>query len=186
MPGFRESVAAFAKLANDNIDRDVRGITLALFTDVILSSPVGNAELWAVNRSAAYYNAEVESHNAALRDDPANLTKAGRLKPGRKLKDGMDITAPAGYVGGRFRGNWQTSVTARADGTLDRIDPAGSAAISDVAVNMGGAGSVTLLTNNLPYAEVLEYEGHSTQAPAGMVRVAMARITQNIPSIIRR
>lgn len=186
MPGFRESVAAFAKLANENIDRDVRGITLALFTDVILASPVGNPELWAINKSAAYYNSEVAAHNAALREDPANLTKAGRLKPGRKLKDGMDIKAPAGYVGGRFRGNWQTSVSAPAKGALDRVDPSGASAVADVAVNMGGAGSITYLTNNLPYAQVLEYEAHSSQAPAGMVRIAMARITQNIPSIIRR
>lgn len=186
MPGFRESIAAFAKLANDNIDRDVRGITLALFSDVILSSPVGNAELWAVNRSAAYYNAEVQKHNAALRDDPANLTKAGRLKPGRKLKDGIDIVSPVGYVGGRFRGNWQTSISKPATGQLDRVDPSGSSSVQDVNVNMGGAGSITYLTNNLPYAQVLEYEGHSSQAPAGMVRVAMARITQNIPTITRR
>jgi len=186
MPGFRESVAAFAKLANENIDRDVRGITLALFTDVIMASPVGNPESWAINRSAAYYNKQVEAHNADLRTDPANVTKAGRLKPGRKLNDRIDIVAPKGYVGGRFRGNWQTSIAAPAAGVLDRIDPSGSAAKQDVAVNMGGAGTLTYLTNNLPYAQVLEYEAHSSQAPAGMVRVAMARITQKIPSIIRR
>ena len=38
------------------------------------------------------------------------------------------------------------------------------------------AGNVVYLTNNLPYAQRLEYEGWSKQAPAGMVRVNMARI----------
>ena len=186
MPGFRESVAAFAKLANENIDRDVRGITLALFTDVIMASPVGNPEIWAINRSAVHYNSEVAAHNAALLEDPANLTKAGRLKPGRKLNDGIDVVAPKGYVGGRFRGNWQTSISAPASGVVDRIDPTGSAATQETVTNMGGVGTITYLTNNLPYAQVLEYEAHSSQAPAGMVRVAMARIVQNIPSIIRQ
>lgn len=73
----------------------------------------------------------------------------------------MDIVAPIGYVGGRFRGNWQTSVAEPITNTIDRIDPTGAAAVADVVTNMGGAGTITYLTNNLPYAKRLEYEGWS-------------------------
>jgi hypothetical protein len=55
---------------------------------------------------------------------------------------------------------------------------------------MGGLGSLTWLSNNLPYIEKLEYGGYpdgpntiggfSKQAPAGMVRVNMARITAHV------
>ena len=39
------------------------------------------------------------------------------------------------------------------------------------------AGGVEYITNNLPYAERLEY-GYSQQAPAGMVRVTAARFRE--------
>ena len=63
---------------------------------------------------------------------------------------------------GRLRGNWQTSVGSPAIGTVERLDPTpqgsgGGAAIAEVRANMGGAGKVTWLTNNLPYASVVEF-----------------------------
>lgn len=140
---------------------------------------------------------------------------------------------------GRARGNWQTTVGGPATGTVDRLDPSGGEAIQDVAQNIGGAGKVTWLTNNLPYIEVLEYGlypdppkrgtriegarkttlgastavfsahiglrqavaqglrtrepatyeirtvgGYSKQAPSGMVRINMARIDQIVANAI--
>lgn len=83
---------------------------------------------------------------------------------------------PKGYVGGRFRGNWQFATGAPPTGELATIDPTGAqtigalgAAVADV--RMGDTGYVA---NNLPYAFSLEF-GHSTQAPAGMVRVTLER-----------
>lgn len=151
MGRFSDQVANFASGTKKEIDRRVRGVTLALFRGVILGSPVDT---------------------------------------------------------GRFRGNWQTSVGAPAEGALEAVDPSGSAAIANVIANMGGAGSQTWMTNNLPYSEVLEFGeypdppkrgtwvkaagkgkrrvaghfeirsigGYSKQAPAGMVRLNMARI----------
>ena len=43
------------------------------------------------------------------------------------------------------------------------------------ARSRGSAGQETLLANNLPYIEKLEY-GSSTQAPAGMVRINFDRV----------
>jgi hypothetical protein len=133
MTDFTTQMAAFAKKAKGDVDRKVRGVTLNLFSSVILSSPVGNPDLW--------------KH-----------------------------PAPKGYAGGRFRANWNCSVTAPDLSTSEAIDPGGNVTIAKVNERIGGAGSVTYLANALPYAERLEYEGWSSQSPAGMVRVNMARI----------
>ncbi|MCP4700448.1 MAG: HK97 gp10 family phage protein [Gammaproteobacteria bacterium] len=83
---------------------------------------------------------------------------------------------PPGYVGGRFRGNWQIGIGEPATGTIDAVDASGGATKNKLAaaVEKITAGGVTYITNNLPYAIPLEY-GHSTQAPSGMVRITIAR-----------
>jgi hypothetical protein len=80
---------------------------------------------------------------------------------------------PPGYVGGRFRGSWQVTVGAPADGQVSDIDPAGSATIikAQATINGVSCGPPVYIVNNLPYAIPLEY-GHSKQAPLGMVRLA--------------
>ncbi len=77
---------------------------------------------------------------------------------------------------GRFRGNWQTSITNPYAGTTSQADPTGAQAIARMQsfVSALKGGRVTFLTNNLPYAERLEY-GYSGQAPEGMVRKNVAR-----------
>lgn len=82
---------------------------------------------------------------------------------------------------GRFRMNWVASGGTPASGTTDAVDKSGNIAI-------GNATSFVLkatdwheftLTNNLPYAQRLEY-GWSKQAPQGMVRTNVARFQQLI------
>ena len=81
---------------------------------------------------------------------------------------------PAGYVGGRFRGNWQLGVGVVPAGVLARIDPGGSATVTAAIAEIprDAAGRVFFYVNNLPYAQRLEH-GHSTQAPAGMVGLTL-------------
>lgn len=87
---------------------------------------------------------------------------------------------------GRARGNWQTSVGTPADGTLERDDPGGSAAIAEVtAKTPNGAGQETFMSNNLPYIESLE-NGNSQQAPAGMVRINLARVQRIVKAAIAK
>lgn len=75
---------------------------------------------------------------------------------------------------GRLRGNWQTTINSPASRELDR--ESADAAMAEAVANLGSLVDVVWLTNNLPYAEAIEY-GHSKQAPEGMVRrhVAMWR-----------
>lgn len=77
---------------------------------------------------------------------------------------------------GRFRMNWQISNYVPAEGIIDAVDKTGNNAtgrVENFALSSGEWQTFTL-TNNLPYAERLEY-GYSNQAPSGMVRVNVAR-----------
>ena len=82
---------------------------------------------------------------------------------------------------GRFRMNWMASGGTPASGTTYATDKSGNTAT-------GNATSFVLkvpdwreftLTNNLPYAQRLEY-GWSQQAPQGFVRVNVSRFQQLI------
>lgn len=78
---------------------------------------------------------------------------------------------------GRLKGNWQATQGAPAYGTDTTTDKDGNTTITRMAAGIGGWGSVTYLANNLPYAQRIEFDGHSSvKAPAGMVRVSMRRI----------
>jgi hypothetical protein len=77
--------------------------------------------------------------------------------------------APPGYVGGRFRANWQYG-NELPTSTLAAIDPSGAATVGKLfsSVQIKAAGKLHFLVNRLPYGPALE-EGHSRQAPHGMV-----------------
>jgi hypothetical protein len=148
MKDFSSQIADFAKKAKNSMDEQVRGITFALFSSVINSTPVGNRELWAANQAR----------------------KERGLPP-----------LPKGYAGGRLRNNWAVSIGAPADSPDAPPDPSGQASLEELS-KIGGAGTVTFMSNSLPYALPVEY-GHSKQSPAGMVRVNLARIEQIIDEV---
>jgi len=79
--------------------------------------------------------------------------------------------APPGYVGGRFRANWQYGLDSIDKTTTLTIDKEGGATIGRLQGQMPqeALGHVHYITNSLPYAIPLE-NGHSyRQAPLGMV-----------------
>lgn len=83
--------------------------------------------------------------------------------------------APIGYVGGRARANWFVGVGAAPGTVTDSVDTGGDSTISQGRTVIEGApgGNVPIyLTNNLPYIIPLN-EGHSHQAPAGFVDIAV-------------
>ncbi|TKD43805.1 hypothetical protein [Azotobacter chroococcum] len=120
---FELDLRAFIEKAKGNADQVVKKVGIDILTSVINRSPVGNPSLWKVNATAKEYNEAVMSYNAELRTSPENLTRNGRLKRGLKVNDSMEYVMPAGYVGGRFRGNWQVTFNAEAVGETGRIDP---------------------------------------------------------------
>lgn len=77
---------------------------------------------------------------------------------------------------GRAKGNWQTSINEPITSVIDRAGD--TEAIAELKNVAGGsiAGKILWLSNNLPYIRRLEFDGHSSQAPAGMVRINVSRI----------
>lgn len=78
---------------------------------------------------------------------------------------------------GRFRGNWQASLGTPLRNTLNTTDPSGASAINKMGnvVQSLDVGETFYMTNNLPYAQRLEF-GWSKQAPTGMLRVNVERV----------
>jgi hypothetical protein len=82
---------------------------------------------------------------------------------------------PPGYVGGRFRANWQYGSNKINGTTTEQIDKSGGPTISRLvgSIPQNVLGQVHYITNSLPYANRLE-EGHSwRQAPNGIVDVTI-------------
>jgi len=72
---------------------------------------------------------------------------------------------------GRAQGNWFASL----DGfDSTRISNDTNPQLRQIeSITTGAAGNIFYLTNNLPYIGKLEFDGHSDQAPSGMVRVSL-------------
>ena len=171
---FMVSIDAFIEQTKSDMEQIHRAVFTKILSRLVLMSPVGNPELWEVNRTAREYNSAVHDWNESLRQDPNNLTpKTKQLKKRVRVNDSMDIKAPAGYTGGRFRGNWQVTFDYIPTEETGRIDKSGNTTIAMGKVMIGqfkiGVKSV-YFSNVVPYSYELEV-GHSTQAPNGMVRV---------------
>lgn len=78
---------------------------------------------------------------------------------------------------GRFRGNWQVQQGGAATAVLERADPSGSTtmAAGEAVIARATIDAPLWLTNNVPYAGRLE-DGHSEQAPEGVLGITVERI----------
>lgn len=93
---------------------------------------------------------------------------------------------------GKFRGNWQIGVRGpdtRVDSDFDKqalgsAPSANSFARWQDQIEGENVGAIIYITNSLPYARRLEYEGYSKQAPAGMVRVTLAEYASIINTVL--
>ncbi|MFA5387273.1 MAG: HK97 gp10 family phage protein [Candidatus Paceibacterota bacterium] len=93
--------------------------------------------------------------------------------------------APAGYVGGRFRGNWQYGFGMPPGGTIERVDKSGRETLGALqsALALGSLAGVHWIANNLPYAERIE-SGWSGQAPQGVVALTELEFPQIVKRVI--
>ncbi|MCC7586199.1 hypothetical protein FUU19_22235 [Serratia sp. Lou2A] len=183
---FMQAITAFVDKAKANQAQVVRATGIRILTQLLDKSPVGNPELWEVNATAKSYNDAVAEHNDAQRNDPANLTPTGRLKKRARVSDSMDIKAPAGYTGGRFRGNWQVGLDAAPQGETGQVDKSGgkTLAAGTLVIERFRVGmQAVYFTNNVPYAYPLEF-GHSSQAPGGMVRITAADFQRHFQAAV--
>ena len=95
--------------------------------------------------------------------------------------------APKGYVGGRLRANWNASIGTPDLSTSTVTDKSGTATIASGALIFNAANSERdlYIMNSLPYVREIEYEGHSSQAPAGMVRITVAKFQSFVDKAAR-
>jgi hypothetical protein len=91
-------------------------------------------------------------------------------------------SAPPGYVGGRFKANWQVGVGLINTDTSAQPDASGKDALGrgQGVVNSWKIQGKLYLTNSMPYAKRIEYEHWSQQAPAGVSRLAAMEFMQTI------
>lgn len=190
---FAATIATWVGKTKENNDRAVRATGMQILGRLIEISPVGDPRRWRINRAYAMARQHANKVNAAQRRKNGGKLKRGQKKHASvlvsfKTKDG-NVTfrqrgwAAKNYTGGRFRGNWQVTFDRPAVGAIDRVDKAGTATLAagrDVLAHYdsGEYGSIWF-TNNVPYAQRLEY-GWSKQAPAGIVRVVAAEINSKV------
>lgn len=119
------------------------------------------------------FTLDIQAFVAKAKKNPEIVARSVTLKLFSAIIKGSPVKS------GRFRMNWQTTGATPATGLIAGVDPTGNKAINSAATFITNAPGwdVFTLTNNLPYAERLEY-GWSKQAPVGMVRVNIARFQQ--------
>lgn len=183
--GWSHSLTDFADQIDEDVTQHVQSIALAMLSEVIQRSPVGNPDLWKANT-------ELRAQNTALADaydanvDARNATNTGKKKfkklTQRERKENFFVDAKAagqGYVGGRFRGSHTVSIGAPDFTVTENIDPSGNETLSrgSMLIKASGNYPVIYIQTNLPYAEMLEL-GHSTQAPGGVYDLAWIGVSE--------
>lgn len=190
---FAATIATWVDKTKENNDKAVRAYGMQILGRLIEISPVGDPRRWKINKAYALAREHANKVNAAQRRKNGGKLKRGQKKHASvlvsfKTKNG-NVTfrqrgwAAKNYTGGRFRGNWQVTFDRPAVGAIDRVDKAGTATLAAgrevlAHYDSGEFGSIWF-TNNVPYAQRLEY-GWSKQAPAGIVRVVAAEINSKV------
>lgn len=140
------------------------------------------------------FGSNIEKFANDTKKDIDTVTRAIMIGIGNSLVDMSPVgnpdiwksPPPPEYAGGRFRGNWQFSVGAPADGTLDTKDKSGTLTKNRLAaaINQVSAGKLYYITNNMPYSIRLEF-GWSTQAPHGMTRITVDRFKRIVSQSVK-
>jgi hypothetical protein len=168
---FSLQISAFVAKAKGNMHLVTYKTVMDLGTRLVQRSPVGDKEFWAINDLTIAYRETLRAFRA----------ESGRTTSEATLNKHFPTKGPAGYVGGRFRANWQYSTDQPAEGELYEKSPPtsnfpGAAQVIDTirsGIGVNPAGKVHYIVNNLPYADRLE-NGWSKQAPSGMVGLTVA------------
>lgn len=183
--GWSHSLTEFADQAGEDITQMARAIGIAMLTEVVNRSPVGNPDLWEVNKA-------LRSKNIALADaydanvDTRNASNTGKKKfkklTQRERKENFYVDAKAagkGYIGGTFRGSHMVSIGAPDMTVVENVDPSGRETISkgSMLIRASGKFPVIYIQTNSPYGEMLEL-GHSTQAPGGVYDLAFIGVSE--------
>lgn len=191
---FASDIERFVTTTKASLDQVVRQAVVMAASGVINASPVGQPQLWKANAnyyamrnldedSRTVYNLFVDAANATRAEGEKKLRRLGK----KRLEKGLKFRY-SDYVGGRFRANWMLGIGQVNTTTTEEKDAGGTATVARIAAAMQDqkAGGVFYVTNSLPYAQRLEYEGWSSQAPNGMVRITMEWLPRALEQYVTR
>lgn len=148
MASFSDTIKAWAEKTNRSIEQTVTDTVVDLSNKIVLRTPVGNPELWLYNRGTP--------------ESPDYVDYISYLGK------------PKGYIGGTLRNNWFATIGQPSQKSDRRPNQNAAAALTAIiAESLKAPGNVYYLVNNMPYARRVEYEGWSSQAPAGMLRLTV-------------
>ena len=109
------------------------------------------------------------------------LGKVEKVVRSSFIELGTNIITSTPVDEGRLIANWMVAIGSADTSTTTDTDVSGGESMGRLTQKVSALdlGQELYMTNSLPYAERIEYEGHSSQkAPAGMVRVNVADWTQ--------
>jgi hypothetical protein len=185
LPGnsFGIQVAEWAKKTNHRIDVSVRRITLELFSGIIAATPVDTG------RARGNWQTSVGSPTSGVidRDD---LTGAAAIAEARDKMGGAGkvtyLTNNLPYIQVLEYGGYPNPPKR---GTLvSRGAVVGSLGLSGFSGNISLRQSLALSSRTREPAvyEIRSSGGYSRQAPAGMVRINMARVQQIVSEALKK
>lgn len=155
MGTFAINITKYAAARKADMGFVVREIVLQTAALVDERSPVGNRQLW----------------------------KTEFIDAANKL--GWITNSGKGYVGGHFRANNQYRFGAPGEAEIEGIDPSGATTLATIQAGVlsSPVAGLHYISNAVPYAMALE-NGHSTQAPQGIYKLAAMDMTNAARGII--
>lgn len=87
---------------------------------------------------------------------------------------------------GRLRGNWVISENEPIKDQREVFDTSGQFSVRIFGEFVTGKQRKVMITNSLPYAYAIEMEGHSAQAPNGMMRVSARRFKKYVRDLAKK
>lgn len=127
------------------------------------------------------FSLDIKNYAEKLGDD-LNVVKANAAI---ELANAIITETPVDT--GRLRGNWQASVGSPAKGELNVEDKEGTKTQAAAAKVLSVSVPDTLyLSNNLPYAQAIEYGWSKVKAPEGMVRVSIQNVIAAFDQLVAK
>lgn len=116
-----------------------------------------------------------------------SINKTEQVVQGSLLTVGGRMIKDSPVLDGFFRNSWQSSWGA-IDGTTRPENKSGAESTGDLTqtLTVVELGTEMFFTNSMPYADKLEYDGHSQQAPNGVVRINLLDWDQVVAKNIKR
>jgi hypothetical protein len=113
--------------------------------------------------------------------------RAEMVVRGTALGIGGSVAEKSPVDTGRFKNNWMTALDSIDASANARADASGASSRASLTAQVAAwkPGQTIFITNSLPYAYRLEYDGWSRQAPAGMVRVTVVEFAQRFERAVR-